>query len=117
MSFRHFECGFVGLGSGIAKKYARQTAGAGKALGQWSRVLVIVTVGAMDQASHLLTNYFGEARVRVAQGVHADTGDQIEIALAGRIVDVTPFSTLQHYRVARVILEQVLLFQIDNRGR
>jgi len=78
---------------------------------------VVIEIGAVNQASHLLTNHFCEAGVRVTQSVDADTGEQIEIPFARRVVHVTPFPTLQHYRIALVILEQVLLFQIDNRGR
>ena len=71
---------------------------------------MIVQVGAVHQPSRLLANDFSEARVRMTQRINANSSQQIQVAFAGSIVNVTAFSALQYYRVTRVILQQVLLF-------
>jgi hypothetical protein len=110
VGFRHLERGLIGLRARVAEENTRQAAGAGKALGERSRVLVVIQIGTVNQAPGLFANHFGEARMRVSQCVDANACQQIEIALAGSIVKVAAFTALQHHRVTGVILEQILGF-------
>ena len=47
-------------------------------LRQRSLVLVIVEIGGVDQQRGLLADHLDDARMRVAQRVHADAGDKIQ---------------------------------------
>ena len=87
------------------------------ALGQRALILVIVQIRRVQNQASLLPDHFGELRVRVAERVHADSGDQIEIAFAGGVVNVAAFAAMQHERVAGVVLKQVLLFELDHGRR
>jgi hypothetical protein len=48
------------------------------------------------------------------QCVHADARDEIEIAGAVHAVDVATFAFVEDQRVAAVILQDVLAFQIND---
>src|SRR5438552_3983883 len=50
------------------------------------------------------------------QRIYANAGDQVQIALAGCVVDIAPLAARQHQRMAGIILKQVLLLQVDNRN-
>ena len=67
----------------------------------------------MDEQGGLLADHFHDARMRVTQRVDADAGDEIEVARAIHIVDVTAFATMHHQRIAAIVLKQVLAFEID----
>ncbi len=110
VSLRHLQRSFVGLRARVAIENTRQSTGLRKALRQRPGVLVIVQVGGVHQPSRLLADHFSEARMRMPQRVDADSSQQIQIALAGSIVNVATFSALQNHRITRVVLQQVLLF-------
>ena len=111
------ERAFDGLGAGVAEEHAIESAGLGDALRERPLILVIVEVGAVDHAGGLLANHLHQPRMRVPQRVHADAGNQIQVALAGGVVDIATLAASQHQRIARVVLKQILLFEIDDRGR
>ena len=107
----HFECAFHGLGAGVAEERAGQAAGFGQALGERTLVGVIVKIGCVQQPPSLLANHLHQTRVRVAQCVDADAGDEVQITLAGRIENVAALAAVEHQRIAGVVLEQVFAFE------
>ena len=101
----HLERAFHGLRAGVGEEGALEAARLGQALRQRTLVLVIVKIGAVDQQAGLLADHLEEARVGVSQRVHADSGDEIQIAAAFRVVDVAAFAAGQNQRIAGIILE------------
>ena len=106
---RHFERAFHGLGAGVAEERALQAAGFGEPLGEWALIGVVVEVGGVQQAAGLLADHLHQARVRVAERVYADAGDEVEVALAGWVKNIAAFAAIQHERIAGVGLEQVFV--------
>ena len=70
----------------LAEEAALQPAHLRQPLGQRPLILVVVEIRGVDQQSGLLADDFGQTRVGVAERVHADTGDQIQVALPGDII-------------------------------
>ncbi len=68
----------------------------------------------MDQQGGLFADHSHDARMGVTEGVHADAGDQVEIAFAVQIENVAALTAVQDERVSAVILKQVLAFQVDD---
>ena len=68
----------------------------------------------MDQARGLFLNGRDDARMVLPQRIDADAGDEIEIALAVDIPHVRAVAALENERMAGVILQQILLFEIDD---
>src|SRR6185312_3838896 len=77
-------------------------------------VLVVKEVGSMDQARGLFLNRRDDTRVILPQRIHADAGNEIEITLAIDVPHVGAIAAMEHKRVARVILQQILLFELDD---
>ena len=107
----HLQCAFHGLGAGVAEERALQAAGFGQPFGERALIGVEVEIGAVQHAAGLLADHLHQARVRVAQRVHADAGDEIEIALARCIKNVAAFAMIEQQRIAGVGLEQVLALE------
>jgi len=108
---------FDGLGAGVAKEHAIEAAGLGYSLRERPLILVIVQIRAVDHPGSLLANHLHQPRMRVPQRVDADPRDQIQVALARSVIDVAALAASQHQRVSQVVLKQILLFEIDDRGR
>ena len=53
----------------------------------------------------------------MAERVDADAGDEIEVAAFVDVIDPAALATRQHERIAGVVLEQVTLFEIEDRLR
>ena len=71
----------------------------------------------MEDEAGLFAEDPGETRMRVAEGIYADAGDEIEITRARSVVDVAALAAMQNQRITGVVLEQVLLFEIDDGCR
>ena len=78
----HLQRAFHGLGAGVGEEAALEPADLGQPLGQRSLVLVVVEVRRVDQQAGLLADDLHDARMRVAERVDADAGDQVQVALA-----------------------------------
>src|SRR4030095_3849565 len=48
----------------------------------------------------------------VAERVHTDAGDEIEVAFSVQIVDIRALAAAQYERIAGVVLQKILAFQI-----
>ena len=68
----------------------------------------------MHQQRRLVANHLDDARMRVPQGVHADAGDEVQVAVAVDIVHVASLAAMDHDRIAGVILKKVLAFQVHH---
>ena len=68
----------------------------------------------MNQQRCLLPDQLDDAWMRVAQRIDADSGDEIQIALAFQIVNIRAFSAAQNQRITSVVLEEIFAFQIHH---
>jgi hypothetical protein len=59
----------------------------------------------MQDQSGLLPNRPYQPGMRVSQGVDADAREQVEITLAGRVIDIATLAAMQNKRIAGVILD------------
>ena len=82
----HLERAFHRLGPRIGEEAALQSAHLRQPLGQRTLILVIVEIRRMDQQPGLFADDFGQARMGVTERVDADTGDEVQVALAGHII-------------------------------
>ena len=55
---------------------------------------MIVKIGCVQNEPGLFANDFGEARVRIAESVYADSSDQVEVAFAGGVVHVAALTAV-----------------------
>ncbi len=108
---RHLERALHGLGAGVAEERAVEAAGFGETLGERGLVGVVVEIRGVQQAAGLLADHLHQTGVRVAERVHADAGDEVEVALAGWVKHITAFAAVQYERVAGIGLEQVLALE------
>src|SRR6516165_10170316 len=93
---RQLESALDRLGSGIGEEGAIEAAHPRQTLGQKPLVGVIVQVRSVNQPGGLLTNHLHDSRMPVAQSVHADAGDEVEVTPALGIENVTAFASRQH---------------------
>ena len=114
VSARHLERAFDRLRAGVREEAAIEAAGAGDSLRQPALILVIVKIGGVQNQRGLFANHLGEPGMGISQRVHANAGDQIEVPVAGGVLYVTAFAAMQDQRVAGVVLDQKLLFEIDD---
>ena len=68
----------------------------------------------MHQESGLLADHLHQPRMRVPQRIYADSRDQIQIALAAHIPNVTALAADQYQRVTSIILQQVFALEIHH---
>ena len=68
----------------------------------------------MDQARRLVPYNRDNARMVLPERIHADSGNEVEITLPAGIPHIRPVAACKHDRVTRVILQQVLRFELDN---
>src|SRR5438034_1335549 len=66
----------------------------------------------MDEQRRLLTDQLHDARMGMAERVHSDSGDEIEVALAVKIVDVRALAAAQNQRIPRIVLEKIIALQV-----
>ena len=68
--------------------------------GQSSLILVVVEIGKVDGASGLLANGLHHPGMRVAERVHTQAGDEIQIALAFAVEEENSLAALEGDGVA-----------------
>ena len=73
---------------------------------------MIVEIRRVNQQRACSRITFVNRGLRVTKRIDADAGDQVQVALAAGVVNVDAASALQYDRVARVVLKQILLFEI-----
>src|ERR1041385_449475 len=114
MGLHHLERTLSGFRAAVGEKSSLQTAHLGDALRKRSLVFVVKKIGSMNQPSRLLLNDADDPRVVLAEGVHADTGDEIEIALTRGVPHPGAVAANQNERMARVTLEQIPALEFDD---
>ena len=68
----------------------------------------------MNGSRRLFADGLYDSRVRVAKGVYAQTGDEIQVAFAVEIEQENAFAAGDDERIAVVGLEQKLAFALDD---
>ena len=61
----------------------------------------------MDQPCGLFPDDADDPRMILAEGIHTDAGDEIEIPLAGGVPHIGTVAANQNQRMTRVVLEQI----------
>jgi hypothetical protein len=82
---------------------------------QLALILVVVEVRDVDQAGSLLANGLHNPGMSMAQGIHPQTGYEVEVSLALKVEKKHALATFEGYWVAVVGLKQILLLAFDNR--
>ena len=59
----------------------------------------------MDEQGGLAADDPQDARVGVPKRIHADASDQVQVALAIDVIQVTPFPAAHHQGVPAVVLQ------------
>jgi len=112
---RHLDRAFNRLGARVTEESPLQATGFAQFARQRSLVFVVVKIGGMDQQGGLVANHFHNARVRMAQCINADSRDQIEVPVLIDVIEPAALAAGQYQRVAGVILQEILLFQVEDR--
>ena len=66
---------------------------------------MIVKIRAVDEESGLLAKDARDARMRVTERVHADAGDQIQVALAIHVREPGALALAQNDWISAVVLQ------------
>src|SRR5207248_573181 len=93
-----FERAFPRFGTAVRQEYAIETGNTRQALGELHRELVVVKIRGVNQLRGLLCNRLQYRRVAIAQRIHSDSANEIEIPLALGVVEVYSLAALQKKR-------------------
>ena len=113
-AFIIFMRAFGGFGAAVSEEGTVEAADFGNALRQRPLVFVVKKIGSVDQARGLLLDHPHDARMILAESIHPDTGDEVEIAFARSVPHVRTVATHQNERMTRVVLEQILTLKVDD---
>ncbi len=102
------------LCAAVAEEGARQPRELRQPLGNLPLQRVKEQVRAVDHLARLLGDGVGEPLVTVAEGPHADAGEQVEILTALGVVHAHTLAADQHNRRALVGLDDVLRLELAN---
>ena len=114
MRLHHLQRAFGGFRAAVGEKGPGQTAGFGNALRQRSLIFVVEQIRCVDQARRLFPYDRDNARMILSQRIHTDPGNEVEITLSAGIPHIWPIAACNHDRMAGIILEQILRFELDN---
>ncbi len=103
-----------GFGPAVGEEHAIKTGERGQFLGEFSLILVAIQIRDMDQAGGLLANGFHDARVRVAQRIHSQAGNEVEILLALDVVQENSLAAFEGDRVAVIGLEKITALKVGD---
>ena len=106
MGARQLHCAFPGLGAGVGEKHAIEAGALGEAQRQLGLALVIEEVRGVNERAALVDDGSLDGRVRVAERVHADAAQQVEIAHSALIDEVNALALHEKNRIAIVGLKQ-----------
>ena len=99
---RQFQRAFHGFGAAVGKKRSRHAGELAKFFCQLSLIFVVVKIGNVDELRGLPANDFHYARMRMTQGIYAQSAQQIEIAAAIVVPDKDAFAALDSQWIAIV---------------
>ena len=114
---RQLEQPFIGLAAAITEETFARPEQAYQRLGQPALLFVIIKVRHVNELARLLDQGLGDCRVRVAQRSDGDAAAQIEITLAGHVIDVAARAVAQDQVEPPVAGDDILLKQGLNRRR
>jgi hypothetical protein len=109
---RQLDRALVGLGAAVREEGAHAAAQVIELLRQLDLALVDVQVGDVDQPLRLVDDGLDHGRMRVAEHVHRDAGDQVEVHAAVAVPDAYPLAALHDERAGEGALV-ILVLQRD----
>ena len=107
---RQLERSFKGFGAAVAEEHPVQSGSFGQPRRQLDRVLVKEQIRGVDQLSGLRRNRLGDRGVRIAERVHPDSAQKVQIRVAFRVVDVNALAASQQNWIAIVGRDQEFAF-------
>ena len=108
---RKLDARLDGLGARVAKVDPVRRAALDQVAGQHGLRTGVVQVGDVQQLGHLILDRIHDDGMPVPQGVDCDPTQKVQVGLAGRVIDVRPFSSLQDKIGTVVGVHNVLFFQ------
>ena len=105
---RQLDRSFDRLGSAVREKRAVQSRERAQLLRQRPLILVVVEIRNVHQLRRLIANRLHDPRMRVPQRIHAQPGNEIQIALALDVVEKHALAPAQHDGIAVISLQQKL---------
>ena len=112
----HLERAFPGLGAAVAEESLVQAGDPGQPLRQLGLELVEEQIRHVNQPARLPLQRGLDHGMRVAQRVHPDPAQEIEIALAARIPEIDAAPALEQHALAIVSGKQQLGFGTNDGG-
>src|SRR5713101_22857 len=103
-----------GLSSAIAEESAVEAGDFREPLRQLRLIFVIEQVRSVNQLPCLLFQDFLDSRMRVAQRIHPDAAEEIQITFPGRVPKIDSATAGEEYLVPVVSRQQQLLFRANN---
>ena len=104
------------LRAGVAEEHAVEARVLDEQLGELDHRLRVVEVRGVDQRLRLLGERLRDHGVRVAEDVHGEAADEVEVLVALRVPDARAFATFEDDGLPAVVLEDVLPFLGDPVG-
>src|SRR5438094_3726552 len=109
---RTFPC----FGAAVAEKGAVKSRTFREALRQFCLVFVIEEIRSVNQLPCLLLENLLDRWMSVAQRIHADSAEEIQIALAGRIPEIYSATASEQHFLPVISWEQQFLLSTDCGG-
>src|SRR5579864_7623448 len=111
---RQFDRTLDRLSSAVGEKRAVQSRKRAQLLREWPLEFVVIKIGDVNQLRRLLANRLRDPRMRVPEGIHAEAGDEIQIALVGDIPEKDTLATRQYDWITVIGMQQKLPLTFDN---
>src|SRR5271169_7163337 len=111
---REFDCAFHCFRTAVRKKHAIEAGKLAETLGKPSLVFVVVEIRDVNQLRRLIANRLHDSRMRVAERVHAQSGNEVQIFPALEVVQENALPALKGDWVTVVGRKKKALFEIGN---
>src|SRR6185437_12234821 len=102
----NFQCRFPCFSAAVGEKGPVHAGDLCQGSREFALIFVIKEIAGMDKQLRLLRNGPGNCRVRVAQRIHADAAQEVEVLSAAIIVKMHPPAFLQQHRVTVIRRQQ-----------
>ncbi len=111
---RQLDGAFHRLGAAVREEGAIEARELAQALGQLSLVFVVIEIRNVNDPGRLLADGLHDARMSMAQRVHSEPGDEVEILLAFEVVEENTFAALKANGITVVGGEKKAFFKIGD---
>ena len=102
------------LGAAVRKEDAIEARELAQALGQLSLIFVVIEIRNVNKPGRLLADGLDDTRMSMAQGIHAQSGYEVEILLTFEVVEENAFAAFESNRIPVVGREEKTLFEIGD---